>query len=256
MAGKLSKAAKAALNAVTGKRARIVVEHLQKFGSITTDDLKEKYGYDHPPRAIKDVSDQGIPLVKAIVRKDDGKRMAEYRLGDLDNITAGRVGGRANFPKSFKESLVAEYGSRCCLCNASFELRYLQIDHRIPYLVAGEGVAGTRNVQDYMLVCGSCNRAKSWSCEHCPNGLVTKEPEVCAECYWANPLKYTHVATRDMRRLDLTWAGPEVSDYDAAKAKAGPEDQAMQKFVKDAVRRASRSTPSSPSSASEEIESP
>lgn len=240
MPGKLSKTARKALDAVTGKRARIVVEHILKHGSITTDDLKEQYGYDHPPRAIKDVSDQGIPLVKVIVRKESGKRMAEYRFGDLNNITAGRIGGRVNFAKAFKEALVAEYGSRCALCNAPFEPRYLQIDHRIPYLVAGEGVAATLDVKDYMLVCGSCNRAKSWSCEHCPNGLVTKDPKVCAVCYWASPLKYTHVATLDIRRLDLTWTGAEVPDYDAAKAKAGPEDQAMPKFVKDAVRRAVR----------------
>jgi transcription initiation factor IIE alpha subunit len=63
MAGRLSKAARAALKAVTGKRARSVVKHILKHGSITTDDLKERYGYDHPPRAIKDVSDQGIPLL-------------------------------------------------------------------------------------------------------------------------------------------------------------------------------------------------
>lgn len=238
MPGRLSKAARAALDAVTGKRARIVVEHILKHGSITTDDLKEKYGYDHPPRAIKDVSDQGIPLVKAIVRKADGKRMAEYRFGDLDNITAGRVGGRANFPKAFKAALVAAYGSRCCLCNAPFELRALQIDHRIPYLVGGDGVAAKLDVKDYMLVCGSCNRAKSWSCEHCPNGLVGKDPKVCTLCYWASPLKYSHIATADIRRLDLTWTGDEVLDYDAAKANAGPEDDAMPKFVKDAVRRA------------------
>ncbi len=238
MAAKLSKAAKGALAAVTGKRARIVVEHILKYGSITTDDLKEKYGYDHPPRAIKDVSDQGIPLVRAFVRKADGKRMAEYRFGDLDNITAGRVGGRANFPKAFKETLAETYGCRCALCNAPFEARYLQIDHRIPYLVAGEGIAATLDVKAYMLVCGSCNRAKSWSCEHCPNGLDTKNPKVCAACYWASPLKYTHVATQEMRRLDLTWTGSEVPDYDAAKAKAGAEEGAMPKFVKDAVRRA------------------
>lgn len=240
MPKKLSKAARAMLDAVTGKRARIVVDHIIKHGSITTDDLKAKYGYDHPPRAIKDVSDQGIPLVKAFVRKADGKRMAEYRFGDLDNITAGRIGGRSNFPKAFKEALVAEYGSRCALCNAPFEPRALQIDHRIPYFVAGDGISPTLDVKDYMLVCGSCNRAKSWSCEHCPNGLLVKDPGVCVVCYWGNPLKYTHVATADIRRLDLTWTGDEVRDYDAAKTKAGPEEQAMPKFVKDAVRRAVR----------------
>ena len=181
MPPKLSKAARKALAAVTGKRARIVVDHIRKYGSITTDDLKEKYGYDHPPRAIKDVSDQGIPLLKSIVRKKDGKRMAEYRFGDFDNLRVGRIGGRANFPKAFKQALVVEYGKRCCLCIAPLLPRYLQIDHRIPYEVAGDGVAETLDVKDYMLVCGSCNRAKSWSCEHCPNGCDAKDPRCLAE---------------------------------------------------------------------------
>lgn len=238
MPKRLTKAALASLAAVTGKRARIVIEHLRKYGSITTDDLKERYGYDHPPRAIKDVSDQGIPLVKTIIRKKDGKRMAEYRFGDLGNIAAGRTGGRINFSKAFKGALVAEYGSRCCLCNVSLEARYLQIDHRIPYLVGGEGTESSRDVKDYMLVCGSCNRAKSWSCEHCPNGLVTKDARVCATCYWAYPLAYAHVATQDIRRLDLTWTGDEVRDYESAKAKAAVADQQMPNFVKEAVRRA------------------
>jgi hypothetical protein len=243
MPEKLSKAALEALALVKGKRARIVVEHILKYGSITTDDLKEQYGYDHPPRAIEDVSDQGIPLIKSTVRKESGRRMAEYRFGDLDNITAERTGGRVNFPKAFKAALLVEYGNRCCLCSTPFEGRYLQIDHRIPYLVAGEGAAGSRDVKDYLLVCGSCNRAKSWSCEHCPNGLVGKEPNVCATCYWANPLAYTHVTTRDIRRLDLTWTGDEVSEFDAAKKAAGPEADGMPKFVKDAVRRALRGGP-------------
>ncbi len=237
MPRKISKVARKALDAVTGKRARIVVEHILKYGSITTDDLKEKYGYDHPPRAIKDVSDQGIPLVRSFVRKNDGKRMAEYCFGDLDNIKSGRIGGRAGFPKPFKQALVEEYGHPCFLCNAPLETRYLQIDHRIPYQVAGDGVSATLDVKDYMLVCGSCNRAKSWSCEHCPNGLVGKDPRVCAECYWANPLNYSHVATRNIRRLDLTWTGSEVRDFDAAKAKAGTEEGALPKFVKEALRR-------------------
>jgi len=172
--------------------------------------------------------------------------MAEYRFGDLDNITAGRIGGRANFAKAFKNALVAAYGSRCALCNAPFEPRYLQIDHRIPYLVAGEGVAATLDVKDFMLVCGSCNRAKSWSCEHCPNGLVAKDPRVCAVCYWASPLAYSHVATQGIRRLDLTWTGGEVRDYDAAKTQAGSGEGAMPTFVKDAVKRTLRGGNSQP----------
>ncbi len=240
MVAKLSKSVKAALDAVTGRRARIVVEHVLKYGSITTEDLKVKYGYDHPPRAIRDVTDQGIPMVKSLVRKTDGKRMAEYRFGDLNNIAAMRIGGRANFSKAFKASLAEVNGCRCRICNTAFEPRYLQIDHCIPFAVAGDSATVTLDVKVYMLVCGSCNRAKSWSCEHCPNGLVSKDSAVCAACYWANPLNYQHIATKDIRRLDLTWTGDEVCDYDAAKAKAGSEDQAMPKFVKDAVRLALR----------------
>lgn len=243
---RISKTALAAVKAITGKRARIVVEHILKHGSITTDDLKEGYGYDHPPRAIRDVLDQGFPLVKTMIRSKDGRRMAEYRFGDLDNITSGRIGGRVNFPKAFKAALVAHHGSRCCICNMQFEDRYLQIDHRIPYAVAGDNLAAERNVNDYMLVCGSCNRAKSWSCEHCPNLLIHKDEDICASCYWANPLAYTHIATQSIRRLDLVWEGDEVSDYDAAKRVAGSEEQAMPKFVKDAVRRAVRGAKPSP----------
>ena len=43
------------------KRARIVVRHILKYGSVTTESIEE-YGYKHPPRAIGDVRDAGIPL--------------------------------------------------------------------------------------------------------------------------------------------------------------------------------------------------
>ncbi len=33
---------------ITGKRSRLVVDHILKHGSITTEDL-ENYGYKHPP---------------------------------------------------------------------------------------------------------------------------------------------------------------------------------------------------------------
>ncbi|MBS1768013.1 MAG: HNH endonuclease [Acidobacteria bacterium] len=241
MADKLSKAAKAALDEVTDKRPKAVVDHIRKHGSVTTEELRTLYGYDHAPRAARDLRENGIPLVTTMVKDSSGKRMARYTFGDLENITAGRVGGRSAFPKAFKEDLSTEYGTKCSLCSALFELRYLQIDHRIPYLVAGEGVAAKLDTKDYMLVCGSCNRAKSWSCERCPNGLGGKDSKVCTACYWANPLQYAHVATQDIRRLDLTWIGVEVPDYDAAKAQAASKDQAMPEFVKDAVRRALRS---------------
>lgn len=48
--------------AVTAKRPRTVIDHILKYGHITTEELKEKYGYNHPPRAARDVKEQGIPL--------------------------------------------------------------------------------------------------------------------------------------------------------------------------------------------------
>ena len=47
---------------VTAKRPRTVIEHILTYGYITTEELKEKYGYNHPPRAARDVREQGIPL--------------------------------------------------------------------------------------------------------------------------------------------------------------------------------------------------
>ncbi len=38
------------LRAVTAKRPRIVIEHILEHGQITTEELKELYGYGHPPR--------------------------------------------------------------------------------------------------------------------------------------------------------------------------------------------------------------
>ena len=46
---KLSKSVLDKLNAITDKRPSIVIQHILKYGFITTEDLKEKYGYEHPP---------------------------------------------------------------------------------------------------------------------------------------------------------------------------------------------------------------
>jgi hypothetical protein len=47
---------------ITNKRARIVIEHIMMHGFITTEDLETTYGYNHPPRAVRDVRESGIPL--------------------------------------------------------------------------------------------------------------------------------------------------------------------------------------------------
>ncbi len=47
---------------VTAKRPRTVIDHIIKHGSITTEELRFRYGYDHPPRAVRDVRECGVPI--------------------------------------------------------------------------------------------------------------------------------------------------------------------------------------------------
>ena len=50
------------LQSVKAKRPKTVIDHILKHGQITTEELKDTYGYNHPPRAARDVREQGIPL--------------------------------------------------------------------------------------------------------------------------------------------------------------------------------------------------
>ncbi len=149
---------------VTNKRARIVLDHILQYGYITTEELKERYGYNHPPRAAKDVRDEGIPLKTFSVKSSDGRTIAAYRFGDLLSIVEGRFSGRKTFPKRFKNILYKQSGGKCEICSAEFSSRELQIDHRVPYEIGGDAEFSETNTSGYMLVCSSCNRSKSWSC--------------------------------------------------------------------------------------------
>lgn len=223
------------IEAVTAKRPKTVLDHILEHGSITTDELKELYGYDHPPRAARDVREQGIPLKTTNVTSADGRRMARYTL-DLDAVAdAAKAGGRRAFPKELKAMLVQRDGERCALCGTPFPARALQIDHRVPYEVAGD--VAELDPADFMLVCGSCNRAKSWSCEHCDNWLEIKQAALCADCLWASPQSYTHIALEERRRLTVSWAGEEAVEHDALAEKATAEGKELAEFVKDALRR-------------------
>lgn len=221
---------KAKIDAVKAKRARVVLDHLLKYGSITTADLKDTYGYNHPPRALGDVRDHGIPLKKGRTTGADGRTMAVYSLDETAPVDAAKT-GRRPLTKALRHALVERDGETCALCRGHFAA--LQIDHRVPYEIAGED--GDEDTADFMLVCGSCNRAKSWSCEHCPN-RTAKHIETCESCLWASPAEYTHVATEQKRRLDLVWEGPEVADYDRL-AEEGDVRAAVKRIVNRAVRK-------------------
>jgi hypothetical protein len=223
------------LKAVTAKRARTVIDHILKFGQITTEELRDKYGYNHPPRAARDVREQGIPLEMISVTGKDGRKIAAYRFGDLSQIRHGKLGGRRAWPKVFKQQLIEAYGSRCGVCNTEYEGRYLQIDHRVPYEVGGD-VAVRLEPSDFMLLCGSCNRAKSWSCENCRNWQTDHLAKVCLTCYWARPEEYAHIALRLVRRLDITWTEKEVADFERLVKHSKRANTPLPDFVKAVLR--------------------
>jgi hypothetical protein len=213
------------LRSVTAKRAKTVIDHILKYGAISTEDLKDIYGYDHPPRAVRDVREQGIPIETFNITGKNNRTIAAYRFGDPLLIEAGKTGGRKVLSKKLKNRLVELYGSRCAICSTKYEARYLQLDHCVPFEVGGE-------TNLFMLLCGSCNRAKSWSCEHCSNVLREKDTEVCKQCYWANPTNYSHIATQIFRQLNLTWKDKEVDVYEKMKYLAEQTKIQLPDYVK------------------------
>lgn len=221
----------ALLRTVTAKRPKTVIDHILKHGQITTEELKDTYGYDHPPRAIRDVREHGVPIQTFRVTSSDGKSIAAYRFGDPSDVRAAQLSGRTAFSSDLKEKLAEKHGAKCNIYLEPFPLRDLQIDHRIPYEIAGDDSEPSNNTDDYMLLCASANRAKSWSCENCANWEI-KDTAVCAQCYWAHPESYKHVAMQDMRRLDILWAGEDVKQYDLLMKEATKAQKKAPEYVK------------------------
>jgi len=222
------------VRSITNKRAIIVIDHIIENGFISTADLESTYGYSHPPRAARDVREAGIPLETFKVKSKNGKSIAAYKFGDVTKHQINRIDGRTIFPKEFKEKLYELGKGRCYICNGEFIERYLQVDHRVPYEIGGD-INSIRNIEDFMLLCGSCNRAKSWSCEHCENWKTEKKPSLCTQCYWGSPLKYNHIALKEIRRLDLYWDGDDVKYYDAIRIIAEQNKIDLPDFIKSII---------------------
>lgn len=221
---------------VKKKRPRTVLEHILKHGQITTDELKQLYGYNHPPRAARDVREEGIPLITTKVVGPDGRSIAAYRIGDVAGIEASKVGGRRAFSKKLKNGLLSRDGENCKVCGTDFPGRALQIDHRIPYAIAGE--PHTEDAKAFMLLCGACNRAKSWSCEHCQNLEDAKDETICITCFWACPESYEHIAMSPRRQLSLTWKDGEIHEYESLKTEASSAQTEISAYAKELIRRA------------------
>lgn len=182
------------------RRAETALEILIERGSVTTAELN-RLGYDHPPRAIADLKDAGVSVERGMV-VEDGRRMAQYRL--KNEIGSGTEKSRKQLPKRFRDQLFLEHEYRCTVCREIYTSRDLQADHRVPFRIAGDPEVLTTS--DFMPLCGSDNRSKSWTCEHCRN-WIEKDQTFCRSCYWARPDDYTHIAGVNERRIVLTLRG-------------------------------------------------
>lgn len=216
---------------VTAHRARVVIDHIIKYGYISTEDLKETYGYNHPPRAAGDVRDQGIPLETFKVTGRDGRQIAAYRFGNPEDIEEGKLGGRKVLGKGLKKILIERDGAKCALSSDYYDESYLQVDHRIPYRVSGDNGAD-RDPDHFMLLSGQAQRQKSWACEHCANWLIEKDLQTCRTCYWAYPDSFTHVALKLERRIDLSFSGTDADIYKVLEDRAKLSGSTIQDEIK------------------------
>jgi len=227
----------AQIKKVTNKRPLAVINHILDHGQVTTEELREQYGYDHPPRARMDVLEWGIPIDTVRVPNRAGnKKIAAYRFGNPDRIEQQKTGGRQPFSKAFKKLLYERQGGRCAITDEPFEERYLSIDHRIPYQVAGDQIAAEDDPDNFMLIALGLQRVKSWSCEHCRNSLELRDPRVCQRCFWAHPDNYDHVAMEQRRRVDLSWVAGEVEEYEGLVKLAKKKGVTVQEYIKAKLR--------------------
>ena len=208
---KISKEDLRKLNSITDKRPTTVIQHIIKHGFITTEELANDYGYEHAPRAARDVRERGVNLVTYRIKSSDGRNIAAYRFGEPIFMAnkVSKIAGRTALSSALKKALVDKYGAVCFVYLQPMEERLLQIDHRIPYEIGGEQAD---DVDCYMLLCPSANRAKSWTCEHCPNWSI-KDIEFCSNCFWAHPENYNHIAGKEERQIIITFTDNEIEDY-------------------------------------------
>lgn len=200
------------LESVTAKRPRTVIQHILQHGYITSQELKDLYGYNHPPRAIRDVREYGIPLVTYRVTGIDGRKIAAYKFGNPEDAknTLSKAAGRTILSKALKQALIEKYGAKCFIYLEEMDEAKLQVDHRIPYEIGGEH--DEQDIDYFMLLSPSANRAKSWTCEHCKN-WDAKDVNFCMRCFWAYPEDYDHVAGKPEKMISIIFSGNEIEDY-------------------------------------------
>ena len=221
------------LDSVTNKRARFVIDTILEKGSCTTEDLKNG-GYEHAPRAARDVREQGIPLVTGRGKDKDGKNIAVYTFGDWEEAKRqnqlSKTGGRTQLTAKLKTALIERYGCRCHLYGEEYPERLLQPDHRIPYEIGGDP-EDMMDTDRFMLLCPSANRDKSWACEHCPN-WTRKDPDFCHSCYYAYPENYSHIAGEQERKINLVFKGDDIGLYTEIQSRANANNTRLSEYAK------------------------
>ena len=190
-----------------------MIKHILEHGFITSEELKNTYGYNHPPRAVRDVREYGIPIITYRVTGTDGRKIAAYKFGDPTDIqnNLSKAAGRTVLSKALKQALIDKYGSKCFIYLETMDKEVLQVDHRIPYEIGG-GEHDEKDIDYYMLLSPSANRAKSWTCEHCEN-WKKKDSSFCLRCFWAYPENYDHIAGKFEKIISLVFTDDEIDDY-------------------------------------------
>ena len=175
-----------------------------------------------PPRAVRDVREYGIPLVTYRVQGSDGRSIAAYKFGDPNHAgnSLSKAAGRTVLSKALKQALIEKYGSKCFIYLEEMSDACLQVDHRIPYEIGGEH--DENDIDFFMLLSPSANRAKSWTCEHCVN-WEKKNPTFCLRCFLAYPEDYDHVAGRVEKIISILFTGDEIEDYNKLIRLSGKE---------------------------------
>lgn len=218
---------------ITGKRAKTVVDYILKHGVITTEDL-ERLGYKHPPRAVRDVRENGIPIETVRVKGLNGKSIAAYTFGDPDRIEEFKLGGRRVFSSAFKMELFKRQKGMCAICSESYDEKFFQIDHRVPYEVSGDSETEL-NVEDFMLLCATCNRIKGRATETGCRGTCFKSGNmrIIKSCFWASPENYTHICMEPIRRVELVWKGnTEIGIFEKFKKEAKNREISVSEYIK------------------------
>ena len=192
--------------------------------------MKDTYGYDHPPRAARDVREHGVPIITYRITGNNGRRLAAYKFGDPNDVSnnLSKTAGRTVLTKALKQALIDKYGAKCFIYLENMDEAVLQIDHRVPYEIDGE--QGNNNIDIFMLLSPSANRAKSWTCEHCEN-WIKKDRDFCIRCFWAHPENYDHVAGKYEKVITIVFTGNEIEDYQKLIELAG--EKTAQETIKE-----------------------